>query len=67
MKCALQAAKMLKPNGIIILDDSHWPILTETFERLLADDWKATTVGEMHTRHTGEIKYHQTTVFSGGS
>lgn len=51
----------LKANGLLILDDSHWGELS-----VLALEYRSFKRAEFcgqHTRKTGEVKYHQTTIF----
>lgn len=57
----------LSPGGWLVLDDSHWDMFegVPTVMRNLGYNFR--TISGEHVRKTGEMKFHQTTIFSKGA
>lgn len=56
----------LSPGGWLVLDDSHWPMF-EGVEAVMKNlGFNSRTIKGNHTRKTGEVCFHQTTIFSKG-
>lgn len=54
----------LKRNGWLVVDDSHWEMF-DGLQRIMFNMGFAEKIySGQHTRKTGEVKYHQTTIFS---
>lgn len=58
------ALPKLAKDAIIILDDSHWDMLAPARE--LLKELPQVTFSGLHTRKTGEVKFHQTTIYFKG-
>lgn len=65
LPCLRAALPKLVENAVVILDDSHWEMLLPAFD-LLKDFSEQVTFKGIHTRKTGEIKFHQTTIYFKG-
>lgn len=61
LPCVAASLSKLRPGGLLVLDDSHWDMLRPAFDLLTG--WDRWAQSGMHTRKTGEVKYHQTTIF----
>lgn len=59
--CARAAMTKVKSQGLLVIDDSHWDDLKPLAEEL--KEWKSIEFQGMHERKTGEIQYHQTTIY----
>jgi predicted O-methyltransferase YrrM len=56
--CAREALHHLKPDGLLVLDDTHWDLWKPVLSELAG--WKQEIIRGMHTRKTGDVCYHQT-------
>lgn len=59
--CGKECRRLVKPGGLVAIDDSHWDMLKPLMDHYA--DWRNVTVSGMHTRKTGEVKFHQTTLY----
>lgn len=62
---AQKSLQLLKPDGILILDDTHWSLWKPFVDRLNKDKhyYMENVFDGMHKRKDGETHYHHTTVF----
>lgn len=60
-----KSLQKLKPDGILILDDTHWDMWRPMLKQLNESKaWQLIDVFDgWHKRKDGEIKYHHTTIF----
>jgi predicted O-methyltransferase YrrM len=59
--CLKHARFRIRDNGWIVVDDTHWDEMKPIWE--IMSGWKSTVIKGMHTRKTGEVKEHETTIF----
>lgn len=57
------AVNHLKPGGMLVLDDSQWQMLTEARHLLDGLGWESVQYKGNHTRKTGEVRHHETTMY----
>lgn len=53
----------LAPGGMLVLDDSQWPMLLEAKRLLNSLGWESAQYNGNHTRKNGEVRYHETTMY----
>lgn len=60
-----KSLQKLKPNGILILDDTNWDMWRPTLKELNSSKaWEMVNVFDgWHKRKDGELHYHHTTIF----
>lgn len=51
------------PGGLLVLDDSEWPLLKEAKEMLAVAGWQKVTYTGDHKRKSGEVRYRETSVY----
>lgn len=59
--CVEVSMGLLRSGGMFVLDDSHWEILKPAREMLSI--WPSETISGQHARKTGEVCFHQTTIY----
>jgi predicted O-methyltransferase YrrM len=59
--CLRAAVPKLRLDGLMVLDDSHWPMLQPALAELAC--WDCCVLDGQHVRKTGAVHYHCTSVF----
>jgi predicted O-methyltransferase YrrM len=57
----MAAQPHVKQGGHMVIDDSHWRILRDV--PALLKGWTATAYRGEHTRKTGAVRFHETTIY----
>ena len=60
----LACLSKVKNDGWIVVDDSHWDMFRHVLPLMEQLGYRSRTISGQHTRKTGEVKFHQTTIFS---
>lgn len=61
--CTLAAVPKLRPDGWLVLDDSHWYELQGVCGELIGLGFRMLNRAGEHVRKTGERKHHSTSIF----
>lgn len=61
LECIYAARTRVRTGGMVLVDDSHWDILASVPE--LLKGWKSCKYDGMHKRKTGEVKFHESTLW----
>jgi predicted O-methyltransferase YrrM len=61
--CLEPCMRRLKPDGWLVVDDSHWEMFDGLPDRMKAMGYLSTMIQGNHRRKTGEVKFHQTHIF----
>lgn len=62
LMCVESTLPLLREGGRMVVDDTHWPSLAAVFDMMKG--WDRETIYGMHTRKTGEVCYHHTSIFT---
>lgn len=61
--CTISALPLLKQEGLLILDDTHWPMWKSTLEYIRSLNLREVTISGYHIRKDKANHYHHTTLF----
>jgi predicted O-methyltransferase YrrM len=59
--CLKIARYKIRKRGWIVVDDTHWEEMKPVAE--IMKGWQSRVIKGIHTRKTGEVKEHETTIF----
>ncbi len=63
LRCIKRSAGYVKSGGLLVVDDSNWPIFASVGTKILKG-WQETVLKTLtHTRKDGQVTPHQTTLF----
>jgi hypothetical protein len=63
VRCALESIAALRPDGWLVLDDSHWPMLQDVQAELCSRGYERRVIAGQHIRKTGQEHWHETAFF----
>ncbi len=59
--CLHRVQPKVRPGGVVVVDDSHWPMWNEPYT---IPNWPCEIIKEQHVHHTGIEHFHQTSIFT---
>lgn len=65
MPSLIPCCHRLKPDGWLVIDDTHWQMFDDLPTRMLREGFgPPTRINGKHARKTGEVKFHQTDIYT---